>query len=69
LLADGIGEFCGHQARDDVGAAAGRETDDEADRLRGILLRVYGGAAERSDDEQGEAGDFYVIPLGGNMPR
>jgi hypothetical protein len=40
LLREAPGELLRDRARDDVGAAAGREGDDEADGPGGIDIRV-----------------------------
>src|SRR5262245_1993688 len=46
-LAPGLRELLRDEAADDVGGAAGRERNDEANRLGGVLLRAGRGACKR----------------------
>lgn len=52
LLAPDLGELLRHMTRRDVRTAARREPDDDADRLRGKVLRRAQLRDERSDDEE-----------------
>ena len=51
LLAEALAHLCADQARHDIGGAAGRKRNDDADRLVGIALRPtaigYGGRGAR----------------------
>jgi hypothetical protein len=49
-LAEFLAHALRHEARDDVGGAAGRERNDDADRLVGVLV---GGMRSRSADRAG----------------
>ena len=54
-----FGQLAGHQARQDVGAAAGREGDHELDRLAGPGLRVGGAGEEHRKGGQGGSQVFH----------
>src|SRR6185436_14178101 len=52
LLPERLRELLAHEARDHVGAAAGREGDDDANGPGGILLRVGGWRNTTREDDK-----------------
>src|SRR5205823_12706616 len=52
-LAPGFAHFLGDQPRDDVGAAAGRESDDDGD-LAARIDTLRGGARSRQGEQHGD---------------
>ena len=49
-------QLLGQDARDGIGAAARREADQDADRLRRLRLREAGGKGEQACQEQAAQG-------------
>ena len=54
-LAEHLAHVLGHDARDDIARAAGREGDDDGDRVGGIVFGGRGGTGDKQGADRAKS--------------